>query len=72
MKEKDVQKLIDAAIKKERGRLARHIRDFVKERHEDLAGKGLNAWSEKTFSYWDMVMLAKDLQWARPIRKVES
>lgn len=65
----EIQKMIDDAIKKERGRAARQLRNFINARFRDSHpnNKELDVWTDRPFTYWDMLMVAKQMQFKEVI-----
>ncbi len=69
LKEKDVIKLIDAAIAKERRRAARQLSDYIKDRFQSSHPHNaeLSTFKDRSLTYWDMVMVAKQMAFKKII-----
>ena len=69
----EIQKMIDDAIRKERGRAARQLRNFINARFQDSHpnNKPLDVWTDRTFTYYDMLMVAKQMQFKEVIGRDE-
>ena len=60
---RQVEKMIDDAIAKERRRAAKQMRDFIKDRFQSSHPHNaeLGPFKDKPLTYWDMVMVAKQM-----------